>query len=156
MSEYKRQYIRFSLDIPSVRYTKFGEKQETLLHQISIGGCLAEWDENVYTGDEFRLEIQLPNKNWLPLKCKALYRFENNGIGIQFMDVTRFEQELIASVISHSLEQQGLPMRVDPFSQPLQFAEKNSPRLTDNRREREEMLAKIMSGNSGNELRNEN
>lgn len=156
MSEYKRQYIRFSLDIPSVRYTKFGEKQETLLHQISIGGCLAEWDENVYTGDEFRLEIQLPNKNWLPLKCKALYRFENNGIGIQFMDVTRFEQELIASVISHSLEQQGLPMRVDPFSQPPQFAEKNSPRLTDNRREREEMLAKIMSGNSGNELRNEN
>lgn len=156
MTDHQRQHIRFSLDIPAVRYTKFGEKIETLLHQISIGGCLAEWDENVYTGDEFRLEIQLPNKNWLPLKCKALYRFENNGIGIQFMDVTRFEQELIARVISHSLEREGLPMRVDPFAQPQQFADQTAPKLTDRRREREEMLAKIMSGNSGNELRNEN
>lgn len=153
MSDYKRQYIRFSLDIPAVRFTQFGEKLETVLHQISLGGCLAEWDENVYTGDEFRLEIRLPNKNWLPLKCKVVYRFENNGVGIKFADLTRFEQELIARIISNSLAQEGLPMRVDPFSQPPQFAEQNSPRLTDSRREREEMLAKIMSGDL--EMRNE-
>ena len=153
MPDYKRQYIRFSLDIPAVRYTKFGEKQETVLHQISLGGCLAEWDENVYTGDEFRLEIRLPNKNWLPLKCKVVYRFEHNGIGIKFADLTRFEQELTALIISDSLAQQGLPMRVDPFAQPPQFADQNAPGLTDRRREREEMLGKIMSGDL--ETRNE-
>lgn len=145
MPEHKRQYIRFSLDIPAVRYTKFGEKQETLLHQISIGGCLAEWDENVFTGDELRLEIQLPNKNWLPLKCKALYRFEHNGIGLKFIDITRFEQELVARIISNSLAEEGLPMQIDPFSQPP-VAENKAPRLSDSRREREEMLTKIMSG----------
>ena len=154
MSDHKRQYIRFSLDIPAVRYTKFGEKQETVLHQISIGGCLAEWDENVYTGDEFRLEIRLPNKNWLPLKCKVVYRFENNGIGIKFADLTRFEQELIARIISDNLAQDGLPMHVNPFAQPPQFAEQNAPRLTDSRREREEMLTKIMSGET--ELKTKN
>lgn len=148
MSDYKRQYIRFSLDIPAVCYTKFGEKQETVLHQISVGGCLAEWNENVYTGDEFRLEIRLPNKNRLPLKCKVVYRFEHNGIGIKFAELTRFEQELIARIISDSLAHEGLPMRVDPFSQPPQFVEQNAPRLTDSRREREEILAKIMSGDS--------
>jgi hypothetical protein len=145
MTDYQRQHIRFSLDIPAVRYTKYGEKQETLLHQISIGGCLAEWDESVFTGDEFRLEIQLQNKNWLPLKCKALYRFENNGIGIRFIDITRFEQELIARIISASLAQEGLPMQIDPFSQPRQFAETAAPRLTDRRREQDQMLERIMA-----------
>ncbi len=145
MPDYQRQHIRFSLDIPAVRYNKFGEKQDTILHQISIGGCLAEWDENVYVGDEFRLEIRLPNKNWLPLKCKALYRFENNGIGIKFTDVTRFEQELIARIISNRLANEGLPMTVDPFAQPQRFAESKIPRITDQRREQDEILQRIMS-----------
>lgn len=148
MSISQRQHIRFSLDIPAVRYTKFGEKVETLLNQISIGGCLAEWDESIYTGDEFRLEIQLPNKNWLPLKCKVLYKFENNGIGIKFLEISRFEQELIAKIISNSLAQEGLPMQVDPFGSPPKFADGNVPRLSNNRREREEMLQQIMSGDS--------
>lgn len=146
MRDYQRQHIRFSLDIPAVRFTKFGERQETVLHQISIGGCLAEWDENVFTGDEFRLEIQMPNKNWLPLKCKTLYRFENNGIGAKFVDITRFEQELIARIISDSLAQEGLPMQIDPFSHPQRFTEDAVPRLTDRRREEDEMLERIMSG----------
>jgi hypothetical protein len=145
MPDYQRQHIRFSLDIPAVRYNNFGEKQETVLHQISIGGCLAEWDENVYTGDEFRLEIRLPNKNWLPLRCKTLYRFENNGIGIKFIDVTRFEQELIARIISNCLANEGLPMSVDPFAQPTRFPENKIPRLTDHRRERDDILERIMS-----------
>jgi hypothetical protein len=145
MSDFQRQHTRFSLDIPAVRYTKFGEKIETLLHQISIGGCFAEWDENVFIGDEFRLEIQLQNKNWLPLRCKALYRFENNGIGIKFTDITRFEQELIARIISDSLAREGLPMPIDPFSQPQKFAGDAAPRLTDHRREQDEILERIMS-----------
>lgn len=156
MPDFQRQHIRFSLDIPAVRYTKFGEKQETVLHQISVGGCLAEWDENVFTGDEFRLEIRLPNKNWLPLKCKALYRFEHNGIGIKFTEATRFEQELIARIISHSLAEEGLPLAVDPFSQPSRFVGNGEPRLTDRRREREEMLAKIMSGDLETKLETKN
>ncbi|MCU1289598.1 MAG: PilZ domain protein [Acidobacteria bacterium] len=145
MSDYQRQHIRFSLDIPAIRFTRFGEKQETLLHQISVGGCLAEWDENVFTGDEFRLEIQMQNKNWLPLKCKAVYRFENNGIGIKFLDITRFEQELLARIISDTLASEGLPMQIDPFAQPNRFAESAVPRLTDHRREQEELLERIMS-----------
>lgn len=141
----QRQHIRFSLDIPAFRYTKFGEKVEVLIIQISIGGCLAEWEENIFTGDEFRLEIQLPNKNWLPLKCKVLYRFENNGIGIRFLDITRFEQELIAGIIAHHLEEEGLPMQVDAFSPPNRFFDDDEPRITDIRREREEKLEQIMS-----------
>ncbi len=116
MSIEKRQHVRFSLDIPAIRYTKYGEASEILLSQISIGGCLSEWDENVYLGDEFRLLIQLPNKNFLPLTCKVLYKFEGNGIGAQFLTITRFEQELLSKIITQSLEQQGLPIHVDPFA----------------------------------------
>jgi hypothetical protein len=151
MSISQRQHIRFSLDIPAIRYTKFGEKQETLLHQISIGGCLLEWDDNVLTGDVFRLEIQLPNKNWLPLQCKVLYKFENNGMGAKFLDISRFEQELVGKIISHILTEEGLPAQVDPFAQPPKFKDgvkKIEPSLTDRRKQRDEILERIMSSES--------
>lgn len=148
MSINQRQHIRFSLDLPAIRYSRFDEKQETLLHQISIGGCLLEWDENLLTGEAFRLEIQLPNKNWLPLACKALYKFEDNGIGVKFIEITKFEQELVGKIISHSLSQEGLPMEIDPFAQPPKFGAElrnKEPSLTDNRKQQDEILEKIMS-----------
>jgi hypothetical protein len=148
MSIDKRQHIRFSFDIPAIRYTRFGEKREILLHQISIGGCLLEWDENVFNGDVFRLEIQLPNKNWLPLTCKVLYKFENNGMGAQFLDITKFEQELVAKIISHTFSREGLPAEIDPFAQPSKFndrTQKSEPAIIDSRKQQDEILEKIMS-----------
>ncbi len=145
MSIEQRRHIRFSLDIPAIRYTRYGEAIETVLNQISIGGCLAEWDENVYVGEEFRLIVQLPNKNFLPLKSKALYRFADNGIGTKFLDITQFEQELLSRIISHNLEKQGLSLQIDPFAQPKDFNKNKVPTLTDNRRRREEILEDILS-----------
>ena len=107
-----------------------------------------DWDDAMLTGDFFRLEIQLPNGNWLPLNCKVLYKFEGNGIGVKFIEITKFEQELIGKIISESLEREGLPMQIDPFSQPPKFVDlyKNSPlTLTDARKQKDELLQKIMS-----------
>ena len=98
-----RQYIRFSLDLPAVRFNRYGEAVNTILHQISIGGCLAEWDENILVGEEFRLLMRLPNQNFLPLTGKVLYRFIDNGIGVKFLEITQFEQELVSEIISQNL-----------------------------------------------------
>jgi hypothetical protein len=147
MSINQRQHIRFSLDVPAIIYTKFGEKQETLLQQISIGGCFTGWEENLYTGDEFRMEIELPNKNFLPLYCKALYRVENTGIGVKFIDICEFEQSLISKIIEHRLHIEGVPLQVDPFVTPPTYAtEDPSPRITDIRAKRDAVLQKIMAG----------
>lgn len=147
MSTEQRRHVRFSLDIPAVRYTKYGEATDVVVNQISIGGCLTEWDENVYVGDEFRLLIQLPNKNFLPLNCKVLYKFEGNGNGAKFLAITQFEQELLSKIISRSLEQQGLPTHVDPFAQPKKLFNKNEiPKSTDSRQQKEEILDEILSG----------
>ena len=143
----QRRHIRFSLDIPAVRYTKYGEAVETVISQISVGGCLAEWDESVYVGDEFRILLQLPNKNFLPLICKAIYKFADNGIGTKFIDITQFEQELLARVISYTLGRQGLPLQVDPFAMPKASIRSQSPRLTDERRQKDEILDDILSAN---------
>jgi hypothetical protein len=146
MSINQRQHIRFSLDIPAIICSKWGEKRETRLQQISIGGCFTDWDENILIGDEFRLEIELPNKNYLPLRCKALYRFEDTGIGARFLDICKFEQDLLASVIAHKLDQEGVPLNVDPFTVPPTFVpEETSPRITDIRQKRDAVLARIMS-----------
>ena len=121
-----------------------------MLQQISIGGCFTDWEDNIYIGDEFRMEIQLPNGNYLPLQCKALYRFEHTGIGVKFSDITEFEQGLISSIIAHKLDEEGVPLQVDPFELPPTFVSDDpSPRISDIRQVRDAMLAKIMAGDDG-------
>jgi c-di-GMP-binding flagellar brake protein YcgR len=121
MSISQRKHLRLTLDIPAVRHSQDGEKISTVLYQISIGGCLIEWDESIGEKEEFRMEVQLPDKNWLPLECKALYQFPDDGVGIQFQDISEFEQELIASIMSNSLEKEGIPLEQSPFDQPKTF-----------------------------------
>lgn len=150
MSINQRQHIRFSLDIPAIIHTKFGERQETRLEQISIGGCFTGWEENIYVGDEFRMEIELPNKNYLPLHCKALYRFDHTGIGVKFIDICEFEQELVSRIIANKLELEGVPLQIDPFTLPPTFAaEDPSPRVTDIKQKRDAVLQRIMSADDG-------
>ena len=146
MSINQRQHIRFSLDIPAIIYTKYGEKQETRLEQISIGGCFTGWEENIYVGDEFRMEIELPNKNYLPLQCRALYRFDHAGIGVKFTSISEFEQELISKIIAYKLEMEGVPLQIDPFTLPPSFVgDDASPRITEIREKRDSILERIMS-----------
>ncbi|MEP6789340.1 MAG: PilZ domain-containing protein [Acidobacteriota bacterium] len=147
MSINQRKHIRFSLDIPATIHTKFGETQETRLDQISIGGCFTGWEENIYVGDEFRMEIELPNKNYLPLHCRAMYRFDHTGLGVKFVDISEFEQELISQIIAHKLESEGVPLVMDPFTLPPTFdGDEGSPRITDIRQKRDAVLQRIMAG----------
>ena len=146
MSISQRKHVRFSLDIPARIITTLGETQLTRLQQISIGGCFTGWEENIYNGDEFRMEIELPNGNYLPLNCKALYRFDDTGLGVKFVDITEFEQELISKIIEARLEEEGVPLQIDPFTLPPTFGhETPSPRITDIREKTESILERIMS-----------
>jgi hypothetical protein len=146
MSINQRKHVRFSLDIPAILISKYGEKQNTLLQQISIGGCFTDWEENIYAGDEFRLEIELPNKNRLPLSCKAVYRFEDTGIGVKFSNISEFEQELISKIIAHRMDAEGVPLSISPFEEPASFnLAQKEPRLSTPREQREEMLTDAMS-----------
>lgn len=146
MSINQRRHVRFSLDIPAILISKYGEKQNTLLQQISIGGCFTDWEENIYAGDEFRLEIELPNKNRLPLSCKAVYRFENTGIGVKFLNISQFEQELISKIIAHRMDTEGVPLSVSPFEEPSSFVlSESEPRMSSRREQHEEMLTEAMS-----------
>jgi hypothetical protein len=146
MSINQRKHVRFSLDIPATLVTKYGEKQETLLQQISIGGCFTGWEENIYAGDEFRLEIELPNKNRLPLRCKAIYRFEDTGVGVRFLDISQFEQELISKIISNRMELEGLPVHISPFGTPVKsIKDDDGSQILSARQQREKMLEEVMS-----------
>lgn len=146
MSINQRQHIRFSLDIPAIIHLKSGERREVELQQISIGGCFTGWEEDIFNGDEFRMEIELPNGNYLPLACRALYRFDHAGIGVKFIDVCRFEQELITRIIARKLEMEGVPLQIDPFAVPPTYINDDpAPRLADIRQKRDALLAKIMA-----------
>jgi hypothetical protein len=145
MSINQRKHVRFSLELPATLITKFGERQETILQQISIGGCFTDWEENIYAGDEFRLEIELPNKNKLPLRCKAVYRFEDTGIGVKFLDICQFEQELISKIIARRMEKEGVPVHISPFDAPNGFRNQGEATMSSPRLQMEELLDSVMS-----------
>lgn len=116
-----RRFIRFSLDIPAIRRFPDGAFAGTTVQQISVGGCLAEWDDKLTVGDKLRLELELHNGNRLPVNCEVVYRFEGKGIGAKFLDLSPFEQELLAQIISESLEKEDLPVELDPFAMPPSY-----------------------------------
>lgn len=114
----KRRYIRFSLDIPAFRFGEQGEEIKVMIRQLSVGGCQVDWVDSAFDDEEFRLEFPLPNKNRLPLTGKVIYRLPGNWIGIKFEEISHFEQELLVVIIGDSLEKDGLPLLVDPFTAP--------------------------------------
>jgi hypothetical protein len=142
----QRQFVRFSLDIPAV-VSRGDKSHETAITQISLGGCFMDSDESLLIGDEFRMEIKLPNGNFLPLTCRAVYRVDGVGIGARFLDITEWEQELVSRVIEHHLDVAGVPLQVDPFTvPPTLIVDDRSPRIADIRQKRDSILQKIMSG----------
>jgi hypothetical protein len=150
MSIEKRRFIRFFLDIPVLRSKSDGEILRTVIKQVSVAGCMAEWDETILTGDRFRIEVELPNKNRLPLFCKALYKFPGRGIGSKFIDISQFEQELLGQIISKSLKNDGLLLPVDPFAIPPTFLPQNvADELSGRRKRREDdIIEEIMNPKS--------
>lgn len=120
----KRRFVRFSLDVPAVRYYDDGKSVNASLRQISVGGCMIEWNDDIKVDDVIRLELTLPNRNRLPVTAKVLYKAGSEGFGMRFLDICQFEQELVAKIISHTLEAEGLPLTVDPFVQPPTFISK--------------------------------
>ncbi|HVF47491.1 MAG TPA: hypothetical protein VNA17_07995 [Pyrinomonadaceae bacterium] len=66
------------------------------------------------------------------------------------MDICEFEHELISKLIAHKLETEGVPLQIDPFTLPPTFAADDpSPRITDNRQTRDEVLQGIMAADDG-------
>lgn len=124
----KRRFIRFTLDIPALCFSANGEEIEVMIRQLSVGGCQADWNESIFSGDIFRIEFQLPNKNRLPLTGKVIYRLQGKWVGVKFDEITQFEQELIARIISDNLESAGLPLLVDPFTVPPGYVAEDARR----------------------------
>ncbi|MER3431130.1 MAG: hypothetical protein C4325_02850 [Blastocatellia bacterium] len=77
---------------------------------------------------------------------KALYRFEDTGIGARFIDITSFEQTLIAETINHRIAQERIPLIVDSFEAPKKYiGEEDYSESPKFKRLRERMLDEAIS-----------
>lgn len=95
-----------------------GERVGAVVSDISLGGCFFEglWVEAA--GEAFSVELRMPNGNWLPLECERV-RCEDGGVGVRFTDVTLFQQELLAKVISAAAAKAGVPEKTDLLAAPM-------------------------------------
>lgn len=114
MSQPQRQFFRFPLDIEARICAPSGERIEAVVNEISLGGCYFSnaWVEAA--GVAFRLEIRLPNGNWLPLNCIRVH--SRGGVGAKFTEMTMFEQNLLAEVIASASRSAGVSEDRDPYS----------------------------------------
>ncbi len=90
-----------SLNIPAFRTTVEGERRETIVQQINIDDFLIELEEKIEPDEEFRIEIEMPNKNLLPLTCRTVERTEKEGNNYEMIDLTEFEIDLIGEILSY-------------------------------------------------------
>jgi hypothetical protein len=141
----KKTFYKIFTRYSGITLQKNGDALQIIVRDVSLGGCLMDWDENIFPGQEFRIELELPNKNRLPLLCKILYKSANRGIGAKFIDVSQFEQELLGQIISQNLEDDGVSLAVDPFAMPPTYVAQNDEEFLDERYSTEEMPDEIMS-----------
>jgi hypothetical protein len=118
----RRKYSRFSFVQLAERETVFHAFVKIRVWETSVGGCFVEWFEDARLGDEFRLKMRLPNGNFVPLVCKIIYRFTGIGVGVKFLELTKFEQDLVAEIIKFEMRRQ-FKTEVEPFAPPEKFYE---------------------------------
>lgn len=125
MSKERRKYERFSLRIIAKRITEGGREVDLEVKELSVGGCFVKWFEEAAPGYTFEAKFPLVNNSWTLLQCKVRYRYMTLGVGIQFIDITYGEQELLAELIMNHLWREGLPEK-NPFDPPeeVESAEK--------------------------------
>lgn len=98
--------------------TAAGERVEVAVPDIGLGGCFFEglWVEAA--GERFGVELRMPDGNWLPLDCERV-RQEDGGVGVRFVDVTLFQQDLLARVLAAAARKAGIPERTDLLAAPV-------------------------------------
>ena len=104
----RRKYQRYPLTLTTQKTEENGTVTELRILEMSVGGCFLQWFAGAELGDNFRLKIPLLNRNFLPVFCKVIYRFPNKGIGIKFVNLTKFEQDLIAEIIFAHVRNENL------------------------------------------------
>jgi hypothetical protein len=116
----RRSHQRYALTLTAEKTDENGLVTQIQILELSVGGCFLQWFSGAELGDNFRLKIPLESGNVLPVYCKVIYRFPNNGIGIKFVGLTRFEQDLIAELIFSHVRQEKLlnekSLKVSAFS----------------------------------------
>lgn len=115
MLEERRKYERFPLSLVIQRESEKGIASKITILELSINGCFVEWIDDARVGESFRLKIPLLRGSCLPVASKIIYRLNNTGIGFKFIDLTKFEKDLLAEVIRFNMWKKGF-YNVDPYA----------------------------------------
>lgn len=98
-----REYPRLDCFI-MVDFAASGKAYRGMIRDISAGGVFIETSEKLDRGQHIALCFTLDQSNAsLPFKIAGrVTRLFNNGIGVQYENVTNYQQEIINSLVSKS------------------------------------------------------
>jgi hypothetical protein len=98
MSDDRRTTERFSFPLEA-RWEGQSGRHTARISDISLGGCYIESLGQVTIGETISFEIQLPTARWMRLRGTVAYQHPNVGFGVQFLDLSELEIDLLSDVI---------------------------------------------------------
>jgi hypothetical protein len=96
-----RKHDRVLLPLEA-RWEGLSGRHTARISDLSLGGCYIETLGQVTIGEEISFDIQLPTQNWMPLRGKVIYHFPNMGFGVQFLDLSELESNVLENLIEYA------------------------------------------------------
>lgn len=98
MSDERRTNERVPLPLEA-RWEGQSGRFTARISDISLGGCYIESFGQVMVGEIISFELQLQTGNWMRLRGTVAYHLPNMGFGIQFIDLSELQINLLSDVI---------------------------------------------------------
>lgn len=98
MSDERRTDKRLPLPLEARWESQSGD-HAARVSDISLGGCYIETLGRVKVGDTVSFEVQLPKGKWIRLRGLVAYEHPNIGFGVQFIDLSELEINVLSDVI---------------------------------------------------------
>ncbi len=94
----KRSNIRTAVKLP-VRWEGTSGLQETHVEDIGLGGCFVSTRGKVNVGSPIVLQVQLFNRDWMPVRGQVVTYHPGIGFGVVFWPLTSREKSSLRFVI---------------------------------------------------------
>ena len=102
-----RTHIRAPLSL-EVIFEGISGKREARISDISLGGCYVDAMQQVGDGETIKLNIRLPNREWISLSGRVVYTTQMpSGFGVRFTEMSDEARKSLDQAISEHLEKQG-------------------------------------------------
>jgi hypothetical protein len=94
-----RTQLRYDISL-TARWQASASNQNSRIGDLSVGGCYVDSILEVVEGETLRLDIQLPNGEWLSLEGVVVHQSRRLGFGVRFVNLDESQRHKIRALLT--------------------------------------------------------